>query len=119
MANRYYVNWKPFVPYIVNTNSAHKVELTASKLSRIGIELTQWQSRVPRECPVDYKLQSSGSHYCYISYTTTTLFLSCRSWWTVNMLTPTPLFLTCGQCAGAWFIWTARRSQSQKQYVVK
>jgi len=41
MANKNDVKRKPFVPYTVNTNSAHQVEFTDRQSSHTGIELVQ------------------------------------------------------------------------------
>jgi len=57
------IKWNPFVPYIVNTNSARRVEFTERKSSHTGIELEQRPSQAPKECSVDYKVLLSGSHH--------------------------------------------------------
>jgi len=46
-----------------NTNSARQVEFTERKSSHTGIELTQRTSKAPKEFPVNYEVQLSGSHY--------------------------------------------------------
>ena len=40
---------KPFIPFVVNTNSACQVELTERKSSHTGVESTQRPSKAPRE----------------------------------------------------------------------
>ena len=47
----------PFVPYVVNTNSARKVEIT----EEAGVESTHRPSKALRENPIDYKASLSGS----------------------------------------------------------
>ena len=45
MWNWYDDKWKPFVPYVVNSNCARQVEFTESKSSHKAIEITEWPSR--------------------------------------------------------------------------
>jgi len=44
-----------------------QIEFTECK--HTGIELMQWPSKVPIECPVDYKVMLTESQNCYTLYT--------------------------------------------------
>jgi len=90
MAYRYDVRWKPYIRYIVNTNSARQAEFTEHRSSHTGIESTHQLSKMPR---VPSKLQSATNwdwnQTVRMSYTMRRLFLSCRSLSTVSKLMPT------------------------------
>ena len=84
---------KPFVPYVVNTDSAHQVEFTERKSSQqYGKHAAQ--SKAPKECQVDYETPLTGSEASSVARLTRSVdyFKSCVSWSTVSTLTQTAFF---------------------------
>ena len=105
IAYRYNVRWIPFVPYVVNTNSARQVALTESKSHRRRKNAAAVQSakgvlsRLPKcRCLV-------LKHWLLrVLCNENGLFPSCRSWSAVSR--PPRFFSDGAWCVGASFIQT-------------